>query len=94
MKESLQEFIEDALSRDWPKPKRRAIPVKAHHDRISVLVGMRRKGAEQLHSLTGLTGVFRIAARVGHRTVKHRRTPPQSCKILSILSKKCKKESL
>ncbi len=57
MKEHVQQFVDDALSRVWPKPKRREVAVKAHHDMLSVLVGMRRTGKtwlcfQQMHDLT------------------------------------------
>ncbi|MEI6515358.1 MAG: ATP-binding protein [bacterium] len=44
MKERLQQVVDDALSRNWPVPKRRDVVVKSHRDMVSVLVGMRRTG--------------------------------------------------
>lgn len=56
MKERLQQVMDDALSRAWPVPKRRDVAIKAHHDMVSVLVGMRRTGKtwlcfQQMHDL-------------------------------------------
>ena len=56
MKERLHQVVDDALSRNWPTPKRRDVAVKSHHDMVSVLVGMRRTGKtwlcfQQMHDL-------------------------------------------
>lgn len=56
MKERLQQFVDEALSRNWPKPKRREVAIKTHHDMVSVFVGMRRTGKtwlcfQQIHDL-------------------------------------------
>ncbi|MDD5708045.1 MAG: ATP-binding protein [Kiritimatiellae bacterium] len=56
MKEKLEQFVDDALARTLPKPMRREITVKSHHDMVSVLVGMRRTGKtwlcfQQIHDL-------------------------------------------
>jgi predicted AAA+ superfamily ATPase len=57
MKERIRQVLDDALTRDWPVPKRREVPVKSHPGMVSVLVGMRRTGKtwlcfQLMHDLT------------------------------------------
>lgn len=56
MKERVRQFVDEALERTWPEPTHRQVAVKAHHEMVSVLVGMRRTGKtwlcfQQLHDL-------------------------------------------